>query len=97
MKTYEREQGGYIRLQVCNNSCCFICHSTSEVTGTSLPENSAGIINDINQQTLLTLTNFFEKEQQQGNVSAENSPEVFANYLLNYSLVWLCQREMAAL
>lgn len=61
---------------------CFICHSTSEVTGTSLPENSVEIINGINQKTLLTLTNFFEKEQQQGNVSAENSPEVFANYLL---------------
>jgi len=61
---------------------CFICHSTSEVTGSSLPENSAVIINAINQQTLLTLTSFFEKEQQAGNLINESQPWVLANYLL---------------
>ncbi|GLR69630.1 TetR/AcrR family transcriptional regulator [Agaribacter marinus] len=61
---------------------CLVCHSTSEATGSGLPENSSSIINNINKQTLLTLTNFFEKEQQQGNLSIDKSPTVVADYLL---------------
>jgi AcrR family transcriptional regulator len=61
---------------------CLICHSTSEIAGSSLPENSATNINGINQQTILTLTDFFEKEQQVGNLIDENSPNTIANYLL---------------
>jgi len=61
---------------------CFICHSTSETTGASLPENSIIKINAINQKTLLTLTNFFEKEQQLGNLTDNNSPKILADYLL---------------
>ena len=61
---------------------CFICHSTSEVTGSNLPENSTALINTVNQRTLITLANFFEKEQQTGSLSDEHSPKVLANYLL---------------
>lgn len=61
---------------------CFICHSTSEMAGASLPENSAARISTINQQTILTLNNFFEKEQQLGNLIVGNSPKTLANYLL---------------
>lgn len=43
----------------------------------------AQMINDINKQTLLRLTNFFETELQQGNVQPDPSPSIMANYLLN--------------
>jgi AcrR family transcriptional regulator len=61
---------------------CLICQSTSEIAGSCLPESSATIINGINQQTILTLTEFFEKEQQVGNLIDVNSPNTIANYLL---------------
>ncbi|AAZ28683.1 transcriptional regulator, TetR family [Colwellia psychrerythraea 34H] len=60
---------------------CLISQSTSEIAGCCLPENSAMNINGINQQTLLTLTEFFE-EQQAGRGIDENSPKAIANYLL---------------
>lgn len=61
---------------------CLICHATSEIAGSCLPESSATNINSINQQTLLTLTNFFEKEQQAGNFIDGYSPNTIANYVL---------------
>lgn len=61
---------------------CLICHATSEIAGSCLPENSATYITDINQQTLSTLTAFFEKEQLLGNIIQGNSPRTIANYLL---------------
>jgi len=61
---------------------CFICHSTSELTGACLPDNSVKNVNKINKQTLLTLINFFEKEQQIGNLIDKNPPHTLANYLL---------------
>lgn len=61
---------------------CFICHSTSEVTGSSLPEDSIAMIHKINQQTLSTLVRFFEKELHSGNLNTDHSPAVVANYLL---------------
>jgi AcrR family transcriptional regulator len=61
---------------------CFICHSTSEVAGTCIPESSVANINAINQQTIVTLTAFFEREQQIGNLSNDVSPNTLANYLL---------------
>ncbi len=61
---------------------CFICHATAEVAGSCLPEDSAININDINQQTLLTLTTFCEKEQELGNLIKDTSPKTLANYLL---------------
>jgi len=61
---------------------CLICNSTSELAGSCLPENSTDNINDINKQTLLTLTEFFEKEQQVGNLTDEYLPKVISNYLL---------------
>lgn len=61
---------------------CLICLSTSEIAGDCLPENSATNINDINKQTLFSLTEFFKGEQQEGNLIAGNSPSTIANYLL---------------
>jgi len=61
---------------------CLICHSTSETASTCLAESSSTAINDINQRTLLTLTEFFEKEKESGNLTDENTPKTLANYLL---------------
>jgi len=61
---------------------CLVCNSTSEIAGHCLPENSAKNINAINQQTIFTLTDFFEKEQQVGNLIEGNSSNAIANYLL---------------
>jgi AcrR family transcriptional regulator len=61
---------------------CLICHSTSEISGSCLPENSAKNIIAINQQTILTLTKFFEVEQQGGNLINDYCPNTLANYLL---------------
>jgi len=62
---------------------CFICYATSELTGDCLPENSVTTINSINRQTVLTLTDFFKKEQNLGNLMQETSPVTLANYLLS--------------
>ena len=61
---------------------CLICHSTFEILGSCLPHNCAKTINSINQQTILTLTEFFEKEQQVENLIEGTSPDTLANYLL---------------
>jgi len=61
---------------------CLVCNSTSEIASSCLPENSAKDINNINQQTLKTLTEFLKKEQQVGNLIEGNSPKTLANYLL---------------
>jgi hypothetical protein len=61
---------------------CLICNSTAEIAGSCLPENSAKNIISINQHTILTLTNFFEKEQKIGSLMGKNSPNIIANYLL---------------
>ncbi len=61
---------------------CLICHATSEMAGSCLPQSSVTNINSINRQTVLTLTEFFEKEQHLGNLMEENSPVILANYLL---------------
>ena len=61
---------------------CLICHSTSEIAGSCLPEQSATNIHAINQQTILTLTEFFAKEQQAGNSLDVPSAKTLANYLL---------------
>lgn len=61
---------------------CLICHATSEIAGSCLPENSARNIKNINKNTISTLTNFFEKEQQQGNLIEGGSPKTIANYIL---------------
>ncbi len=61
---------------------CLICHSTAEIAGSCLPDDSARKINAINQQTIDTLTEFFEKEQQDGNLAKGVAAETVANYLL---------------
>ena len=61
---------------------CLICNSTAEIAGSCLPENSAKNINAINQQTIFALTEFFEKEQQEGNLVDGDAPNTLANYLL---------------
>ena len=61
---------------------CLICNSTAEIAGSCLPENSAKNIILINQQTILTLTQFFENELLTGNLITGNSPSTIAHYLL---------------
>lgn len=61
---------------------CLICQSTSEMAGSCLPDSSVININNINKQTLLTLTQFFEKELQAENLIDGSSPKTLANYLL---------------
>jgi AcrR family transcriptional regulator len=61
---------------------CLICNSTSEIAGSCLPDNAVKNISAINQQTIISLTDFFDKEQQKGNLSRKFSPNTSANYLL---------------
>jgi len=61
---------------------CLICNSTSEIAGSCLPHSAISNINGINTLTLLTLTEFFEKEQQRGNLQNKRSAKAVANYLL---------------
>jgi AcrR family transcriptional regulator len=61
---------------------CFVCISTSEVAGSRLPETSVNAVKDINQQTLLFLTDFFEQEKKLGNVNNQLDTNAMANYLL---------------
>ena len=61
---------------------CLICHATAEIAGSCLPESSVTNINAINRQTVLTLTEFFEREQRLNNLMDGNSPSVLAKYLL---------------
>lgn len=63
---------------------CLICHATSEIAGTCLPENSATQLNAINKKTLFSLTDFLKGEQQEGNLPEVNSPRIIANYLLTF-------------
>jgi len=61
---------------------CFVCISTSEIAGSRLPESSVKEIKEINQQTLLFLTDFFEQEKQLGNANEKLDTKAMANYLL---------------
>ena len=61
---------------------CLICLATSEIAGSCLPKSSVTNINGINRQTVLALTDFFDKEQHLGNLVADNTPIILANYLL---------------
>jgi AcrR family transcriptional regulator len=61
---------------------CLICNSTSELAGACLPQSAISNINEINKLTLLTLTEFFEKEQQKGNLQKVGSAKAVAHYLL---------------
>lgn len=61
---------------------CLICLSTSEIAGECLPKNAANNINQINQNTLSSLTEFFDAEQALGNVCDSITPSAIANYLL---------------
>jgi len=61
---------------------CLICNSTSEIAGSCLPDNAVKNINAMNQQTVISLTEFFEKEQQKGNLNEKLSSNTLANYLL---------------
>lgn len=61
---------------------CLLCNSTSEIAGNCLPDNATKNISAMNQQTIISLTDFFEKEQQKGNLNGKFSPNTLANYLL---------------
>ena len=61
---------------------CLLCNSTSEIAGNCLPDNTVKNISAMNQQTVISLTDFFEKEQQKGNLNEKLSSNTLANYLL---------------
>ncbi|WGV99117.1 TetR/AcrR family transcriptional regulator [Vibrio sp. YMD68] len=61
---------------------CLICHSTSELAGTCLPEKSGTKLQGINQQTSDAFTAFFENEIKAGNLAADCDTNAMANYLL---------------
>jgi AcrR family transcriptional regulator len=61
---------------------CLICNSTSEIAGDCLPDNATKIISAMNQQTVISLTTFFKKEQHEGNLNEKCSAKTSANYLL---------------
>jgi AcrR family transcriptional regulator len=61
---------------------CLICNSTSEIAGDCLPDNATKNISAMNQQTVISLTTFFEKEQHEGNLNEKCSAKTLANYLL---------------
>lgn len=61
---------------------CLLCNSTSEIAGNCLPDNAVKNISAMNQQTVISLTDFFEKEQQKGNLNEKFSSNTLANYLL---------------
>jgi len=61
---------------------CLICNSTSEIAGNCLPDKAAKNISAMNQQTIISLTDFFEKEQEKGNLNDKLSANTLANYLL---------------
>lgn len=61
---------------------CFICLSTSEMAGSCLPDNTVDEIKGINQQTLMFLADFIEKEKKAGNLCEDVDVKAMANYLL---------------
>lgn len=61
---------------------CLICNSTSEIAGDCLPDNATKNISSMNQQTVISLTNIFKKEQHVGNLNERHSAKTLANYLL---------------
>ena len=61
---------------------CLICNSTSEIAGDCLPYNATTNISAMNQQTVISLTTFFEKEQNEGNLNKKCLAKTLANYLL---------------
>ena len=61
---------------------CLICLSTSEMAGDCLPEDSITIITEINYNTVRSLSLFFDREREAGNLNGEVSSDGLANYLI---------------
>jgi len=61
---------------------CLICNSTSEIAGNCLPDKAAKNISALNQHSVISLTDYFEKEQQKGNLNDKLLPNILATYLL---------------
>ncbi len=62
---------------------CFVCLSTCEMDGASIPVDAMQTIFKINQVTNSSLTDFFKSEIAAGNVSSERSPNIMANYIMS--------------
>jgi len=52
------------------------------VAGSRLPESTANEVKDINQQTVIFLTDFFEQEKKLAHVNNELDAKAMANYVL---------------
>jgi len=62
---------------------CFVCISTCEVGSTCLPNDALQAVFEINALTQSSLTEFFNNEISNGNLSNARSAEVMANYILS--------------
>jgi AcrR family transcriptional regulator len=62
---------------------CFVCISTCEIGGDSLPDDALQTITEINNITATSLTEFFNVENNNGNLRSETSPVVMTNYILS--------------
>jgi len=61
---------------------CLIASSTCSIGSNSLPEDATQLILDINQASKTAFIRFFTAEQARGVISADESPEELAGYLL---------------
>ncbi|MBL1276665.1 MAG: TetR/AcrR family transcriptional regulator [Ectothiorhodospiraceae bacterium] len=61
---------------------CFVCNSTTEMSGECVPTGALQAITKINDSTKKNLLNFFDAEHLKGNLRGDSSPAVLASYLL---------------
>lgn len=61
---------------------CFICLTTAELASDCLPKSSSHVVESINQQTKLGLTEFFKNELSVVNKQNESTASAFANYIV---------------
>ncbi|WP_415906588.1 TetR/AcrR family transcriptional regulator [Neptuniibacter sp. QD72_48] len=62
---------------------CFVCVSTCELGSSCIPTDASQTIFKINEVTKHSLTEFFNKEMSEGNLTSERSPAMLANYILS--------------
>ncbi|MEW6989747.1 TetR/AcrR family transcriptional regulator [Colwelliaceae bacterium 6441] len=61
---------------------CFVSLTTAELVGDYIPESSSHLIETINQQTKISLEEFFKNEQKDSLKLKGLSPEVLASYII---------------
>lgn len=61
---------------------CFVCLTTAELAGDCLPNSSSQVIESINQQTKLGLTEFFKNEFKMIDKQNDFNSITYANYIV---------------